>query len=137
MGGRRRSRAKDESEKRTAMVTFRVSDSELEMIDEVRSSTGLSRGRWMWAIAEAEIRGSEGPTVDAERAALMAEILAARRALDRIGVNLNQLVAAFHATGVTETGRMEAILDRVDRAVERVDEVAASASAARRHRGRG
>jgi hypothetical protein len=82
------------------------------------------------ALAVARRRpGEPGPVGDApagaeELAELQRELFAARTALNRTGVNLNQAVAGFKATGTAPVWLHHAV-DRVTSAVAGVDAVAA------------
>jgi len=55
---------------------------------------------------------------------LLAELVQARLALRRCGVNVNQAVAALHSTGRVPS-YLEQAVGGAQRAVERVDEVVA------------
>ncbi|MDQ7905980.1 hypothetical protein RB614_15820 [Phytohabitans sp. ZYX-F-186] len=67
---------------------------------------------------------SEAPAGVEELAALARELFAARTAVNRTGVNLNQAVAALNATGQPPVW-LEHAVDRVTRAVAEVDTVVA------------
>lgn len=80
-------------------------------------------GRRRWAVA---------PAADHE---LLLELMQARAAVNRYGVNINQAVAALHSTGQAPPWLVQAVAG-ARLAVERVDEAAALV-ARRLSRGRG
>lgn len=129
---RRRPRAKTEADRRRHSVVVRMSDAEVSAVDAAREGTEWSRARWLWMAAEAELGWGPGPGEESERGALVREVLAARIALDRIGRNLNQAVAAMNSTGEVQAAQLEAILDRVDRAVGQVHEATMAVTDRRR-----
>jgi hypothetical protein len=69
-------------------------------------------------------RVGEAPAGVEELAALQRELFAARNAVNRTGVNLNQAVAQFNATGQPPVW-LEHAISRVTRAVAEVDTVVA------------
>ena len=96
-GGPQRSRRPRDGGRRRK-VEFRLTDEELELLEEAASRSGRARGAYAAEVTMAAVRG--GPA--AESAALrevLRELYRAAGLVRRIGVNLNQAVARLNATG--------------------------------------
>jgi ABC-type transporter Mla subunit MlaD len=93
-GGRRPRQAG----KRPHKVEFRLTDDELELLDDAARRSGRARGAFAAeaALAAATNRSSTGSTALAEA---VGELMRASGLVRRIGVNLNQAVARLNATG--------------------------------------
>uniref|UniRef100_UPI000FF8B2C9 plasmid mobilization protein n=1 Tax=Frankia torreyi TaxID=1856 RepID=UPI000FF8B2C9 len=101
-------------------MSVRLGDDE---IAELRSAAELAGLRLSGYIAEAALaaaRNTRPPMHDPLRDCLM-EVLSAETQLRRVGGNLNQAVAALHATG-TAPAWLEHALGATMRVVARVDE---------------
>jgi len=110
-------------------VTVRLGDEELAAIELAAGRVGLTPTGFVGAAAIAAARGSAGPAASESREAL-AELMAARAAVRRFGVNVNQAVAALNATGEAPDWLGQAV-EAAARAVGRVD---AAAELLMRHR---
>jgi len=110
-------------------VTVRLAVEELAAIELAAGRAGLTPTGFVGAAALAAARGSAGPAASESREAL-AELMAARAAVRRFGVNVNQAVAALNATGEAPDWLGQAV-EAAARAVGRVD---AAAEALMRHR---
>lgn len=93
--GRRRRRR---GAKRRRVVQFRLDDGEYAELEDAAVREGLSRGAYAANAALAAARGEAGPQIAPLREALR-ELMRASEQVRRIGVNLNQTVAALHSTG--------------------------------------
>ncbi len=92
-----------------------VGEAALEMAEQLLGGVGGDEpGEWSGRAA-----------MTADGAELMAELIQARLALRRFGVNLNQAVAAIHS-GAPVPVWLEQVVDGGQRAVARVDEAAAA-----------
>jgi hypothetical protein len=103
-------------------ITVRLDDTELAAIELAAGRAGLTPTGYVGAVALAAARGTVPPTPSATRQAL-AELMAARTQLRRFGTNVNQAVAALHATGEAPEWLAPAV-ETTTRAVRRVDEAA-------------
>jgi len=99
-------------------VTVRLGDEELAAIELAAGRAGLTPTGFVGAAA----RGAAGPAAAESREAL-SELMAARAAVRRFGVNVNQAVAALNATGEAPDWLGQAVEATV-RAVARVDAAA-------------
>jgi hypothetical protein len=84
--------------RRLHKVEFRLTDEELELVEEAARRSGRARGAYAAEVTLAAAQG--GPA--AERTALrevLGELIRAAGLVRRIGVNLNQAVAKLNATG--------------------------------------
>ncbi len=97
---------------------MRLADEELAAIELAAGRAGLTPTGFVGAAAS----GSAGPAASESREAL-AELMAARAAVRRFGVNVNQAVAALNATGEAPDWLGQAVEATV-RAVGRVDAAA-------------
>ena len=107
-------------------------DDEWLLVVEAARAAGLRPSSYVATVALAQAKRTlqpdepddprhSRPAVDEE---LLAELVQARLALRRYGVNVNQPVAALHSTGRVPSW-LEQAVGGAQRAVERVDEVAA------------
>lgn len=120
-------------------ASVRLSDHEYEVIATAAARSGMRLASWIGRAAltvagarEAGEPTGSGPVVDwTQQADIHAELIAARRAVDRVGANLNQAVTALHATGQAPPMLVE-IATRVEAAVERLEQAATAARVPRR-----
>jgi hypothetical protein len=120
-GGRRRpARQRRHQGGRRHRHTVRLSEDEQRVIAARAGEAGVSVPRFL---TEAGIAGDAGTA--SERRAAAAELLAVRRLLAAIGVNLNQLAKAANATG-EHPPALEATLHATARILARLDEVTAA-----------
>jgi len=103
-------------------VTVRLAVEELAAIELAAGRAGLTPTGFVGAAAIPAARGSAGPAAGESREAL-AELMAARAAVRRFGVNVNQAVAALNSTGEAPAWLGQAVEAAV-RAVARVDAAA-------------
>jgi hypothetical protein len=111
-------------------LTPRFTDAELSEIRAAAEAARMTLTGFcaLAALAVARRRPGEAgragvaPVGLEELAALQAELFAARTAVNRTGVNLNQAVAALHSTGEPPVW-LEHAVQRVTRAVAEVDAV--------------
>lgn len=121
----------------------RLSDHEYDLIAAAAARSGVRLASWIGRVAtaaasesvtgEAKVATTAGASVGeaALQADIHAELIAARRAVDHIGVNLNQAVARFHALG-EPPAHLELLAARVEAAVERLEQAATAARVPRR-----
>jgi len=103
-------------------VTVRLGDEELAAIELAAGRAGLTPTGFVGAAAIAAARGSARPAASESRETL-SELMAARAAVRRFGVNANQAVAALNATGEAPDWLGQAV-EATARAVARVDAAA-------------
>ena len=107
-------------------------DDEWLLVVEAARAAGLRPSSYVATVALAQARRTlqpddpddprhSRPAVDEE---LLTELVQARLALGRYGVNVNQAVAALHSTGRVPSWLEQAVAG-AQRSVERVDETAA------------
>jgi uncharacterized protein (DUF1778 family) len=103
-------------------VNLSLNDVERQAVEEAAAAEGLSVGAFAAQAAVAVARGqiTPIPTDDRER---LAELVHARVALSRIGTNLNQLARAANSGASVPAAQLDVVLDRVQRAVARLDDV--------------
>ena len=99
---------------------MRLADEELAAIELAAGRAGLTPTGYVGAVALAAARGTVPPAPSLSRQALL-ELVAARVAVRRFGGNVNQAVAALHATGEAPEWLASAVA-LTARAVRRVDE---------------
>jgi len=116
--GLRRRRRLEVSRER---LTVRLSAGELSEIGVAARRAGLTRSGF---VASATLRAARAVVSVAGEEALPAVVGEATRALDDVGVNLNQAVRRLHSTGVAPAGLGEAVA-AVQAATERVEAVSA------------
>lgn len=107
-------------------VNARFNAEELADIVAAAAAAGMTPTGWCAEVALAAARGAP-PALDLAReglAQLQAELFDARVAVGRIGTNLNQAVAALHATGEAPDWLVRAAA-LCERRMERLDEVIA------------
>jgi len=104
---------------RTIRVNIALDDAENAIVTAAAGAAGLTRAGYAAIATVAAASQGATPELDPMRAAV-AELLAARTAVNRIGGNLNQATAALNATGAAPVwlGDVVAI---VARTIERVD----------------
>jgi len=100
----------------------RLAEDELAAIELAAGRAGLTPSGYVGAVALAAARGTVPPAPSQTRQAL-AELMAARAQVRRFGGNVNQAVAALHATGQEPEWLGQAVA-LTARAVRRVDEAA-------------
>ena len=94
---------------------------EIAVVREAAERDGVSVGGWCSSVAVRAAREQRYP-LDADWRAVMGELMALRRQARNIGVNLNQLAAAWNST--SELGpQAERVLGMVERVVADVDVV--------------
>ena len=103
-------------------VQVRFGEEEFAAIELAAGRAGLTPTGYVGAVALAAARGTV-PPVPSETQAALAELMAARAQVRRFGGNVNQAVAALHATGEAPGWLAEAV-ELTARAVRRVDEAA-------------
>jgi len=108
-------------EQQRARLTVRLSAEELAEIAAAARRTGLTRSGF---VATSAVRAARGVVPVAGEELLPVVVREATRALDDVGVNLNQTVRRLNATGVAPAGLAEAV-GAVQVATERVEAVAA------------
>lgn len=118
VGPRRRRRL----EVSRAGLTVRLSAGELGEIAAAAERAGLTRSGF---VAASALRAARGAVPVAGEVALPVVVREATRALDDVGVNLNQAVRRLHATGTAPAGLGEAVA-AVQAATDRVEAVAAA-----------
>ncbi|WP_329235797.1 plasmid mobilization relaxosome protein MobC [Streptomyces canus] len=116
---RRRERRSDNP--RTYRVNLAYNDTELAIIQTAAAVAGLKpaayAARAALAVAKEEV--SPAPVDWKERLRTLGD---ARVAVDRIGTNLNQITRVLNSEGVETPERIDAVLERVERAIQRLDE---------------
>ncbi len=117
--GLRRRRRLEVSRER---LTVRLSAGELAEIGVAARRAGLTRSGF---VASAALRAARGVVPVAGEEGLGAVVGEATRALDDVGVNLNQAVRRLNATGVAPAGLGEAVA-AVQAATVRVEAVSAA-----------
>jgi len=120
-GGAQRSRRPRDGGRRRK-VEFRLTDEELELLEEAASRSGRARGAHAAEITMAGVRGGPATENAALREALR-ELYRAAGLVRRIGVNLNQAVAKLNATGQRSGDLLPYAAESMRRA-ERLDAVA-------------
>lgn len=108
-------------------VNARFNAEELAAIVAAATAAGMTPTGWCAEVALAAARGAPPASLDPAReglAQLQAELFDARVAVGRIGTNLNQAVAALHATGEAPDWLVRAAA-ACERRMERLDEVIA------------
>ncbi|MFK0160695.1 plasmid mobilization protein [Streptomyces sp. NPDC090493] len=116
---RRRERRADNP--RTHRVNLAYNDAELAIIHTAAAVAGLKPAAYAAraALAVAKDEVSPAPVDEKERLRMLAD---ARVAVDRIGTNLNQITRVLNSDGRETPERFDAVLERVERAVRRLDE---------------
>jgi hypothetical protein len=116
---RRRSRRDDEP--RPHRINLRLGDDEKAAIDAAAILAGLTPTSYAAKMAVAVAMGTLTPIPTTSREELR-ELVDARVALTRIGNNLNQIAKTLNTDGDVTDEQLRAVLDRVAKAVRRVDE---------------
>lgn len=101
-------------------VTVRLAEEEFGAIELAAGRAGLTTAGYVGAVAIAAARGTV-PAVPSQTQLALAELMAARAQVRRFGGNVNQAVAALHATGGAPEWLASAVA-LTARAVRRVDE---------------
>ena len=118
MGATRRRR---EGESRPHRLSIRLSDVELAEVAASATRDGLATGAWIADAAVQYARGVQvGPVNTSELRAVLGELNRTRTQLGRVGVLLNQAVAALNS-GASVDGRLPAIAEYVRSRARRVD----------------
>jgi hypothetical protein len=105
--------------RRSRQVMVRLDEEEFATIEFAAGRAGLTPTGYVGAVALAVARGTAPPAPSQAREAL-AELMAARAQVRRFGSNVNQAVAALHATGEPPDWLAQAVAVTA-RAVRRVD----------------
>jgi len=117
--GLRRRRRLEVSRER---LTVRLSAGELAEVELAARRAGLTRSGF---VASAAVRAARGVVPVAGEEQLPETVREATRALDDVGVNLNQAVRRLNSTGVAPAGLGEAVA-AVQAATVRVEAVSAA-----------
>lgn len=104
---------------RTHQVIVRTTDEEWERWNAAARAGGYGRtATWLRHVVDEHAAGAcaptvpdAGPALDAVPTAVLAELMAARHELQRIGNNLNQAVRALHTTGAGTAGVEQSVLE--------------------------
>jgi len=115
--------------RRPHKVEFRLTNEELELLDNAARRSGRARGAYAAEVTLAAARGGSAGVSAALREAL-GELITASGLVRRIGVNLNQAVAKLNATGqrsgdllpyaresLRRAGRLDAAAEEVRKAL--------------------
>lgn len=95
---RRRNRSRTDRVSRELRLNLRVNADELRLIEQAAERAGLTPTGYAAAAAVSAAHAGNTPHLDELRAAI-GELAQTRTAVNRIGTNLNQAVAALNATG--------------------------------------
>ncbi len=117
---RRRNRARSTGNQRTLRLTPRFTAEEIRQLEQAAEAAGLTPTGYTALAAVAAARAGQTPQLDELRAAL-GELAKARTAVNRIGTNLNQAVAALNATGDAPPW-LHTIAELCGRTVDAVDD---------------
>ncbi len=101
-------------------LTIRLSAEELAEVADAAYKTGLTRSGF---VAGSALRAARGVVLVAGEEQLPETVREATRALDDVGVNLNQAVRRLNATGTASESLAEAV-EAVQEATDRVEAVA-------------
>jgi hypothetical protein len=127
--------------RRTLRLTPRFSVRERAEIETAAASVGMSVNGFAAEAVLAVARGmtvSNGAAQDRETfARLQRELFQARTAVNRVGNNVNQAVAALHATGQPPTEALSGAVALCARAVRNLDSLIDEVHRRLRPRGRG
>ncbi len=102
------------------MIAWSRTRSSFAAIELAAGRAGLTTAGYVGAVAIAAARGTV-PLVPSQTQLALAELMAARAQVRRFGGNVNQAVAALHATGEAPEWLASAVA-LTARAVRRVDE---------------
>jgi hypothetical protein len=116
---RRRGRRNDEP--RPHRMNLRLGDDERAAIEAGATLARQTPSSYAADMAVAVAMGRLTPIPTAYREELR-ELVDARLALTRIGTNLNQIARTLNAGGDVTQEQLRAVVDRVNKAVQRVDE---------------
>lgn len=119
---RRHREATRRQRKRSHRIVVLLDDSEFEDLSRAAGASGLTESGWAADAALAAARSQPAPDTGMSREILL-EVMAARTQVRRVGVNLNQAVAALNATGEPPPWLSSAV-DVAERTVARLDEAA-------------
>jgi hypothetical protein len=119
---RRHREATRRQRKRSHRIVVLFDDSEFEDLSRAAGASGLTESGWAADAALAAARSQPAPDTGMSRQILL-EMMAARTQVRRVGVNLNQAVAALNATGEPPLWLSSAV-DMAERTVRRLDEAA-------------
>jgi hypothetical protein len=112
---------------RSYRVNVRFSAAELAEVEAAAHGIGVNTSGWCAESALAAARGTSTTQANAlDRAAmagLQRQLFAARTAVNRVGLNLNQAVTALHATGQPPRPALAGAVALCARAVRRLDAV--------------
>jgi len=116
---RRRNRTRAHGQRRLRL-TPRFSDTEICELEQAAEKAGLTPTGFAAQAAVAAARAGATPHLNALRGAV-AELVAARTAVNRVGTNLNQAVAALNATGEAPAW-LQAVAELCGRTVDAADD---------------
>jgi hypothetical protein len=102
-------------------VRFDLNEGEFAELSAAAGNAGLARGAFAAKAALGAARGTTGPARAGELRGVLAELMRAATLVQRIGVNLNQAVAALNATGEAP-GSLVPIAEHCSRTVDRLDQ---------------
>lgn len=121
-----------QSRRRRRATLVKWADDEWAAVAMAAGRVGITPTTFVAAAALAAADGVEGPRVDHSREAV-AQLVAARTQLVKVGTNLNQAVHRFHLDG-DAPGWLGEVVEQVASAVARVDEVTAEVGGVVRRR---
>lgn len=119
-----RRRRERQRQARSRVVKFVLTDEEYAVLGQAAERLGLAHGAYAAEAALAAARRVNPPMPDPLREALV-ELMRASNQVRRIGINLNQAVAALNSTGEV-AGNLVPYAAACVRAVRRLDEIAES-----------
>ena len=98
VGQRRHRQVTRKQRRRSHRVVVLLDDVEFEDVRQAARAAGMTEGGWAAEAALAAARSEAAPEAGLARQVLL-ELMASRTQVRRVGVNLNQAVAALNATG--------------------------------------
>ncbi len=112
---------KPNPDKRSYVCSVRLNDAEKHQLDEAAAAARASLPAFLVRAALAAAREPEAAAgaIAGERE-LISEVFAARRHLGRVGNNLNQITRAINTGAHPPDAQLQAVLDAVHQATERV-----------------
>lgn len=124
VGGQRLRQRAHRAPGRRRAVKVLYDDAEYALVRAAAAMVGLTPTGFVagaGVAAASPAAGQSGPVGAVDRAVL-AELMAARTQVRRVGTNLNQALVVLHATGVAP-GWLRVAVDRCEHAVQRLDGV--------------
>lgn len=121
---RQRRRGRRNDEPRPHRLNLRLGDDERAAVEAGARLAGKTPGSYAADVVVAVAMGRLTPIPTTYREELR-ELVDARLALNRIGVNLNQVARVLNAGGDVHQEQLSAVVERVEAAVRRVDDATA------------